>query len=136
MKQHHFKISAEAFLNIPSSVHKKWWWWWWWWNNIPQSFCWWNNIPQSFCWYILNWCCFIYHLNGLFIELTTVLLLFRMPELYHCPDQTKIQNLKDVANKLRILSIKCTNAAGSGYVFVYLFTCLVFFFVWTKNPIK
>jgi len=38
-----------------------------------------------------------------------------MPELYHCPDQTKIQNLKDVANKLRILSIKCTNAAGSGH---------------------
>lgn len=38
-----------------------------------------------------------------------------MAELYHCPDQKKIQNLKDVANKLRILSIKCTNAAGSGH---------------------
>lgn len=45
---------------------------------------------------------------------------FRMAELYHCPDQTKIQNLKDVANKLRILSIKCTNAAGSGYVSIYI----------------
>lgn len=38
-----------------------------------------------------------------------------MSELYHCPDQKKIQNLKDIANKLRILSIKCTNAAGSGH---------------------
>lgn len=38
-----------------------------------------------------------------------------MAELYHCPDQKKIQNLKDVANKLRILSIKSTNAAGSGH---------------------
>lgn len=35
--------------------------------------------------------------------------------LYHCPDQKKIQSLKDLANKLRILSIKCTNAAGSGH---------------------
>lgn len=38
-----------------------------------------------------------------------------MSELFHCPDQKKIQNLKDVANKLRVLSIKCTNAAGSGH---------------------
>lgn len=35
--------------------------------------------------------------------------------LYHCPDQKKLQNLKDISNKLRILSIKCTNAAGSGH---------------------
>jgi len=38
-----------------------------------------------------------------------------MADLYHCPDQKKIQALKDLANKLRILSIKCTNAAGSGH---------------------
>lgn len=37
-----------------------------------------------------------------------------MSELYHCPDKKKLQDLKDLANKLRILSIKCTNAAGSG----------------------
>lgn len=35
--------------------------------------------------------------------------------LYHCPDQKKLQALKDLSNKLRILSIKCTNAAGSGH---------------------
>lgn len=35
--------------------------------------------------------------------------------LYHCPDQKKIQVLKDLSNKLRILSIQCTNAAGSGH---------------------
>jgi len=39
----------------------------------------------------------------------------KMAELYHCPDQRKVQELKDLANKLRILSIKCTNAAGSGH---------------------
>lgn len=38
-----------------------------------------------------------------------------MADLYHCPDQKKIQSLKDLANKLRVLSIKCTNAAGSGH---------------------
>jgi transketolase len=36
-----------------------------------------------------------------------------MPE-YHSPDQKKVQALKDIANKLRINSIKATNAAKSG----------------------
>ena len=36
--------------------------------------------------------------------------------LYHCPDKKKIQQLQDLSNKLRILSIKSTNAAGSGFV--------------------
>jgi len=35
--------------------------------------------------------------------------------LYHCPDQKKVQDLKDLANRLRILSIKSTTAAGSGH---------------------
>lgn len=35
--------------------------------------------------------------------------------LYHCPDQKKLQALKDLANRLRILSIESTNAAGSGH---------------------
>jgi len=30
-------------------------------------------------------------------------------------DPKKVQQLKDLANKLRVLSIKCTNAAGSGH---------------------
>lgn len=38
-----------------------------------------------------------------------------MAELYHCPDQRKLQQLKDLANRLRILSIQSTSAAGSGH---------------------
>ncbi|XP_071961722.1 transketolase-like [Antedon mediterranea] len=34
---------------------------------------------------------------------------------YHKPDNEKIQALKDIGNKLRILSIKATSAAGSGH---------------------
>merc|ERR1712002_887488 len=35
--------------------------------------------------------------------------------LYHCPTAEKLQMLKDIANKLRILSIQCTNASNSGH---------------------
>ena len=35
-------------------------------------------------------------------------------DLYHCPDQKKIQQLKDLANRLRVLSIESTSAAKSG----------------------
>ncbi|EDV24065.1 Transketolase [Trichoplax sp. H2] len=38
-----------------------------------------------------------------------------MANSYHRPDQKRIQALKDAANKLRILSIKCTNASNSGH---------------------
>ncbi|XP_072277049.1 transketolase [Pyxicephalus adspersus] len=34
---------------------------------------------------------------------------------YHKPDQQTLQTLKDTANRLRILSIKATTAAGSGH---------------------
>lgn len=34
---------------------------------------------------------------------------------YQRPDETKVQTLRDLANKLRILSIRSTNAAGSGH---------------------
>lgn len=34
---------------------------------------------------------------------------------YHRPDSKKIQNLKDIANKLRIHSIEATNASNSGH---------------------
>ncbi|XP_051834844.1 transketolase [Antechinus flavipes] len=36
-------------------------------------------------------------------------------EDYHKPDQQKLQALKDAANRLRILSIQATTAAGSGH---------------------
>ncbi|XP_001368878.1 transketolase [Monodelphis domestica] len=36
-------------------------------------------------------------------------------EDYHKPDQQKLQALKDTANRLRILSIQATTAAGSGH---------------------
>jgi len=35
--------------------------------------------------------------------------------LYHCPTADKLQNLKDIAHKLRILSIQSTNASNSGH---------------------
>jgi transketolase len=35
--------------------------------------------------------------------------------LYHCPTAEKLQTLKDIANKLRILSIQSTNASNSGH---------------------
>lgn len=35
--------------------------------------------------------------------------------LYHCPTAEKLQMLKDIANKLRILSIQSTNASNSGH---------------------
>ena len=38
-------------------------------------------------------------------------------DLYHCPDQKKIQQLKDLANRLRVLSIESTTAAKSGWVY-------------------
>ncbi|XP_033102223.1 transketolase-like [Anneissia japonica] len=34
---------------------------------------------------------------------------------YHKPDNDKIQKLKDIGNKLRVLSIQATSAAGSGH---------------------
>ncbi|XP_065066977.1 transketolase-like protein 2 [Rhopilema esculentum] len=34
---------------------------------------------------------------------------------YHCPDQKRLQTLKDIANRLRIDSIQSTNAAKSGH---------------------
>ena len=39
-----------------------------------------------------------------------------MEEAYHCPDQKKLQALRDMANLLRIHSIESTNTAGSGWV--------------------
>ncbi|EDO45420.1 predicted protein [Nematostella vectensis] len=38
-----------------------------------------------------------------------------MADNYHKPDQSTVQSLKDIANKLRILSIKATNASNSGH---------------------
>ena len=35
-------------------------------------------------------------------------------ESYHRPDAKKIQELNDVANKLRVHSIQATNASNSG----------------------
>lgn len=35
---------------------------------------------------------------------------------YHRPDQKKVQNLRDIANKLRVHSINSTNASNSGWV--------------------
>jgi transketolase len=34
---------------------------------------------------------------------------------YHCPDASMMQELKDIANKIRIHSIRSTNAANSGH---------------------
>ena len=39
-----------------------------------------------------------------------------MRDTYHRPDQKTLQDLKDMAIKLRIDSIQSTNTAGSGYV--------------------
>lgn len=38
-----------------------------------------------------------------------------MEEAYHCPDQKKLQALRDMASLLRIHSIESTNTAGSGH---------------------
>jgi transketolase len=40
---------------------------------------------------------------------------------YHKPEGRTIQELKDIANKLRIHSITATNAAKSGYVKLIFF---------------
>ena len=45
---------------------------------------------------------------------------------YHKPEGRTIQELKDIANKLRIDSVTATNASKSGYVVIflyYLITC-------------
>jgi len=35
--------------------------------------------------------------------------------LYHCPTSSKVEKLRDIAHKLRILSIQSTNASNSGH---------------------
>ena len=54
-------------------------------------------------------------------------LLNRVPcKMADYPNAEKIQKLKDLANKLRILSIQMTNASKSGYVYIVIVIRVIF----------
>lgn len=37
-----------------------------------------------------------------------------MADMYHVPDAKKVELLRDIANKIRILSVESTSASNSG----------------------